>query len=466
MPSWVEFNALTTPTLGISPSAIVAASGTTYMSRSSGSGSTEGHFINKAGESVLVTSTYGLAVQRQKQVALLMAAGVLAGSGATGDARIDRALQVIQTTLSYRNSTTISGVTYTGPDGSFPAQFFGSIKNRGYFHSKLIALDRIAYSLLLFRDSVFNTGARATTYNTLLDQFEVCAEWAADPSTGNVDGFFRNTPSANQLLRVAAFFEKAGVLLENQTMRDLSESFTRQILTDYFIDDIFREVPDRSTPGDGAIGIGFDINYDMVSIELMADMYMTLPAGAWKDEVEAVIDAAATKYLEAVDLDTGLLSAVGSTRSKEVFPRQPGSTFYGSTGVCFRLHYINYLRGDSVVPDELADLQNGIGQQFSHAGDEDEDDPLPPTMIILDSTDIATVEGPSSDTDYPYASIPRIERVGGGACAAYPGGTLPDPVFILNAAVAYDPAHAAHATYLLTLPTLETDDIGFPAAPN
>lgn len=465
MPSWEAFHALTTPTLGISPSAITAASGTVYMARSSGSGSTAGHFIDKGGNSVLVTSLYGLLLQRQKQVSMLMAAGVLAGPGATGDALVDRALLVIQTTLSYRNSMTIDGVAYTGPDGSFPAQYFGNPKNRGYFHSKLIALDRIAYALLLFRDSAFNTGARATTYSTLLDQFEVCAEWAADPSTGNVDGFFRNTPAANQLLRVAAFFEKAGVLLGNQTMRDLSESFTRQILADYFVDDIFQEVPDRSTPGDGAIGVGFDINYSLVSIELMADMYMTLPAGAWKDEVEAVIDAAATRYLEAVDLDTGLLSAVGSTRSKEVFPRQPGSTFYGSTGVCFRLHYINYLR-DAVIPDDLADLQNGIGQQFSHAGDDPPDDPLPPTMIILDSTDIATVEGPSSDTDYPYASIPRIERVGGGACAAYPGGTLPDPVFILNAAVAYDPAHAAHATYLLTLPTLETDDIGFPAAPN
>lgn len=465
MPSWATFNALTTPTLGISPSAIVAASGTTYMSRSSGSGATAGHFINKSGDSVLVTSEFGLQLQRQKQVALLMAAGVLAGSGATGDARVDRALLVIETTLSYRNSMTLDGVTYTGPDGSFPAQFFGNPKNRGYFHSKLITLDRIAYSLLLFRDSAFNTGARATTYNTLLEQFEVCAEWAADPSTGNVDGFFRNTPSANQLLRVAAFFEKAGVLLSNQTMRDLSESFTRQILTEYFVDDIFQEVPDRSTPGDGSIGVGFDINYDMVSLELMGDLYVTLPSGAWKDEVEAAIDAGATKYLEAVNLSTGLLSAVGSTRSQEVFPRQPGSTFYGSTGVCFRLHYLNYLR-DTVIPNDLADLQNGIGQQFSHAGDDPPDDPISPTMIVLDSTDITTVEGPSSDPDYPYASIPRIEREGGGACPAYPGGTLPDPVFILNSAVAYDPAHTAHASYLLTLPTLEVDDEGFPAGIN
>ena len=58
----------------------------------------------------------------------------------------------------------------------------------------------------------------------------------------------------------------------------------------------------------------------------------------------------------------------------------------------------------------------------------------------------------------------RFEREGGGACADYPGGTLPDPCYILPVEVAYDIVHVEHSAFLVTQPLLEVNAVGFPDA--
>lgn len=466
MVSWVEFNALTTPTPATSPAAIVTTSGPIYFDRVS---ATTGHTIDKGGASTLVTSLYGLTVQRCKPVAVIMQAAVLAGPGAQGDALVDRALLEIGAVLSYRNAMTIAGVNYTGPDGSFPAHMFGTTKDVFKFHNKLIALDRIGYALLLFRDSAFNVGARAATYATLLGQFTTCARWAATPDIDQYQRYFRNENTANRTMRACCFFEKAGLLLGDQGMRDLSENLAKCVLgvaqdspevdiPPLLVNAIMQEEADRN-------GTGFDIHYNNLSQELLSDLYMTVPDGQWRETLLATMALCETSWLGHVNLATGLLNPIGSSRSKEVFPRKPGSTYFGDNDNTWRIHLMHYLLGDGVVPPDLADKVISVGQTFTHAGPDgdDEGDAEPLVMIVMDAADVAEVAGVSATT--PWRALRPVERIGGGACAAYPGGTIPNPVFILPQSAAYAAPHAAHWDYLRTLPTLDVSENGFPPQP-
>jgi len=68
-------------------------------------------------------------------------------------------------------------------------------------------------------------------------------------------------------------------------------------------------------------------------------------------------------------------------------------------------------------------------------------------FIILSASQADYVRGPSAST--PSAALAPVERAGS--------------VFILNADVLDDPAHAAHHDYLAALPQIDITDPSFPA---
>lgn len=431
-----------------------------------------GHFTNGYGVSRLTVPDNSqpqgvrLEVEAHKQTWLPMGAGLINTDPVAGLAMCRLTLQSIEAWLSFRSDHMgISGLT--GPDGSFPAQKGGSAKKQHQYHNKTIAAAPIADALLNFKQSSFYTGADATWCDTLVSQMQEFSDWLM--VTPDTDEFILRTTNYNQAASVVFFLEAAGVLHGNSAMRDRAKAIMQQIMAA----GIQQTATTLSNPGViyerySYDTIGFDGSYMNFSLRSFIQYYLLLDASTWKTEVEAQLLVCVERWLETVNIGTGLVTATPDdllgdprpwTRVQESGPTIPTLTVKGWTydHIPFGVLMMNYVFGNSVVPDTLPDLITEQGQNFGKTPPED-----PVNFIILGEADIASVEGMSATVD--WAALGRAERQGGGACVYYPGGILPNPCFILSTDVLYLPQHASHAAALGTLPVLDINMPGFPAA--
>ncbi len=478
----IPFIKRTTPTPAMSPKAILLFNGGVYYNAIDGTpGSpTLGHFMTGptgARTSRLITDLEGLRVESQKSGWMVMAAGIILqadGGGMTGEDYVNRALLSAEAVMAYRNTATVLGHTYTGPNGSFPAHAglngVVSTKKQNRYHNKNMVCHRIASMCKLYRASALqgdsNWAAYTTRVNTIVTQL---ADYAAWMSTGaDIDAFFIRAGNVNQLMSACHFLEIYGALAGDSALRAIGKTRLEQVFYG-----TATQPPNISPDGviyerlgkPGTDGFGFDGSYMSFSLETLGDIYESLDAGTWKDTVGAQLTESTLRWMQCISVD-GVVSTVNPnvwTRTKQTYPTKPGQFPKGWNwdGISYRLHYMNELLGGSVVPVGLADLVMNIGKAFGHldGGEEPEGSQF---FIILDSTDAAQVDGMSNAVD--YAGINPIERDGGGACADYPGGTLPDPCYILPIEVAYDIAHVQHAAYLGAQPYLDVNAVGFPDA--
>lgn len=477
----IPFITRTTPTPAMSPKAILLFNGGVYYNAIDGTpGDTLGHFMTGptgARTSRMITELEGLRVESQKSGWMVMAAGIILqadGGGMTGEDYVHRALLSAEAALAYRNSATVLGHLYTGPTGSFPAHaglngVVATKKNYKY-HNKNMVCHRLASMCKLYRASALQGNPAWSAYTTRVDtvvtQLGDYADWMSTDGPGsNIDEFFIRAQNVNQLLSTCHFLEIYGALVGDQDLRDMGQERLEQIFNGT------ATLPPKQSP-DGVFyeklsrdGIGFDGSYMSFSLETLGDIYESLPSGAWKTTVGEKLTLATTRWMQCISAE-GIVSTVNPstwTRVRETFPRKPGQFPKGWNwdGISYRLHYMNELLGGSVVPVGLADLVMNIGKSFGHL-DGLEDPEGTQFFTILEAADVTEVEGLSASVS--YAGIRPIEREGGGACADYPGGMLPDPVYILPVEVAYDLVHVEHSAYLVALPLLDASTVGFPPA--
>lgn len=479
--SELDFFLRTTPTPAMAPKAIVLFNGGVYYNAIDGTaGDTLGHFMTGptgARTSRLITDLEGLRVESQKSGWMVMAAGAVLqadGGGMTGEDYVHRALLSAEAGLAYRNTSTVLGHTYTGPDGSFPAHAglngVVATKKQDKYHNKNMFAHHVAEMCAIYRSSAMqgdsNWAAYTTRVDTIITQLGDYADWMSTDGPGsNIETFFIRTGNVNQLLSACHFLEVYGKLVGDSALRAMGQTRLEQIFygtatqaPNQSADGVFYEKLVRD-------GIGFDGSYMSFSLQTLGGIYQSLDAGTWKDTVLDRLELACTRWMQCISA-AGVVSTVNPstwTRVKQTYPSKPGQFPKGWNwdGISYRLHYMNYLLGDSVVPPGLADLVTNIGKSFGHL-DGDETPEGTQFFIVLDDAGATQVEGMSNAVD--YAGIKPIEREGGGACADYPGGTLPDPCYILPIEVAYDIVHVQHAAYLGALPYLDVNAVGFPAA--
>jgi hypothetical protein len=370
MPSLAEFDVLTTPTPATSPSAILAVDAVLFYTRID---PVTGAFPSQ------ITSQYGLVMaQFGKQIDFVMRSGV-----ARGDTDyIDRAFLAIEKVLSYRNPMELPDEDgnpkyYDRPDladggiGSFPALKFGSERNRKNFHDKVLCCERIANGLLVFRDSAWNTGDRATRYAAILEQLEEVADWSL--ATYEASAFMRKNLITNQVIRGASWYHKAGLLFSNSTFAAAAVTWLTSVFaTRVKPDGSFVEAAQRSADQ-------FDGWYQVQSLEMLAEMVLTLSDGAWKTTVQGVLRHGVERLLAASMFwpdgrgVTGELYTGFWCRCKEILSqkaREPGAfpATYDRDHIPHILHLAAYVLGDTgwMLPlTYLADIVIGHGQYLN-----------------------------------------------------------------------------------------------------
>jgi hypothetical protein len=480
--SFIDFMMLTTPTPAASPKAFILFNGGVYYSAIDDTpGDTLGHFVIGPGGakgSRLISELEGLTVEGQKSGWMVMAAGIVQaidGGGMAGEDYVHRALLSAEAGLAYRNTSTVLDVTYTGPDGSFPAQKFGSDKRNYRFHNKAMFCHHVAEMVSIYRESPLNGDPAWAAYTTRVDNVIAMladyAEWMKlDGPGSDFDEFFIRTRNMNQLIGAIFFLEVYGKVAGDEELRAQG----RSRMAGLFYGEDGR--PPGVSP-DGVIyenqradGIGFDGGYMSFSLEMLGVYYDSLDAGTWKDTVRDQLEESTLRWLQCITQEgdeKGNVSTVNPnvwTRVKQTYPSKPGLFPKGWNwdGISYRLLYLNYLLGDGVVDPTLADEVTKIGKSFGHldgnGGGEGEQ-----FFTILDATDKAEVDGLSASV--AWAGIRAIERAGGGDCPDYPTGTLPDPCYILPVEVSYDLRHVEHSSYLVAKPVLHVNTLGFPTVP-
>lgn len=366
MASMLEFEALETPTIGTSPSAIINAVAPALAAV----------FNFTTGEAPLFLSpSKGLNPPAQKHASMTMSYGVLNSD----DTYVDGALAIIERTLEFRNSGLVldgtnggAGTTYTGDAGSFPGLKFGATNKYNLIHKKALPLDKFCDALLLFNDSPYNTGARATLAATLVSQIGECAEWMAD--SADLAGFMADQNKCNQLLSCATFIYKAGVLLgDDAALLAKGQELVENIFDNWVsITGIFIEEVD-----DGRL---FDGSYHMYSADMLARLWLQLPGGSFKTRVFTTLRRGMRRWLATSDWGNGIIHDAGWSRTEEFLPRITGLTTYDRNIIPLRLHQMHYVLGTACLPCDLSlvadDCIDNGGQSFGHIDDSDDDEDL------------------------------------------------------------------------------------------
>lgn len=384
--STFEFDPLLTPEPETSPNAITTNDRLPFLAKINPD---DGHFLDAGGHDVLLDSFKGLDVSKQKQGPFALRGSIVDGV----EADIDLALLSMEATLEYRSET--FGGQYDGEPNSFPAQKKGDPGKEHRLHNKAIVLDKITGGVMLLRESPYYTGARATRIDALTAKLWDVGTWMANSEDAN--DFVSGREQTNQLWSVATTLQKIGVLVGDVGIQATAQGFAEDIFANHFENGIF---PEKQVED----GIGFDGVYQTVSLELCADYYETLPAGAWKDTVRANLVAAVERWLLTVDIATGIIDDTGWTRTEET-TRQPGAfpIDYDRDVIALRLHYLNWVLDDSTgVSTDLAALGHRvtlIGQSFSH--DDDEDDAATLLEEKIETALFTQANGMSLSTEPP-----------------------------------------------------------------
>jgi hypothetical protein len=345
MASWKQFYRMDEPI--VSSSEIIAVDAYDFFRKINPD---TGHFCKPDGTSTLVTPEEGLDISAHKQCEFV-------GRVLTND-YMARALKSVSAVMPYQNSTFIDGTYYSGEDGSFPGQKKGSRKQQGQYHNKIIFFDAAAQLVAIARSCDFNSETNHNLLSWLTDRIAVTAHWALH-SQDTVD-FLRETNTANQLISATTFMHKAGKLTADPELLAAAKSWMERIFEEHV-----------TTDGVFVEKTGFDFVYQTVSLEGLADYYMKVPRGSWKDEVGRHLQGGINRALACVNVDTGVIDDTGWTRTKEKTPRQPGmfAVDYDRDITALRFKYWNYLGmtgPKSATLNVIADRILNVGQSFTH----------------------------------------------------------------------------------------------------
>jgi hypothetical protein len=459
MADLVEFWS-TGPLLPASPYAFVDFNGADIFAKIN---SSTGDLTNGFGTTVLIDPVKGLQIENSKQTWFVIARA-LSQSLYTN---FTRALKSVEYGLQFRNGpSTVNGITYTGPVGSFPAQSNGSHTKQERFHNKSMA--GYAYAMILYfaKQSAWYTGADAIWIDTLIGQLADYTYWMADDSpNSNLNKFFERKPPANQQMTVCGYIQMAGLLHDDPDLTALARSKFQQLFDNSVsADGVFYEKYDKD-------GVGFDGSYQGFSLQNLANAVLIEGSGVWHDLYREKLELGTTRWLQTIYIPDGSISYEYRfitdtiivpnvwTRVRETYPSKPGLFPKGWNwdNFSYRIEELNYVLGNGVVPADLADKVTTQGRAFGHINGEFPESRL---YIVLNQSQIDTVKGLSSEVD--WAALAQAPRVGGGACSSYPGGTLPNPVYVISDSVLYQTVHDEHKTYLSGLPILDILVTGFP----
>jgi hypothetical protein len=455
IPTLIDFLSRNTPT--VSPRDIVLFNAADWKSKINPS---TGDITNGYGTSVLITPEKGLQVQVFKNMWMVMAAGIILDDVSY----ITTVVTCLEYVMTFRNNSIVNGTPYTGATGSFPAQANGNRNKQDRFHNKNMAMHSASLLISLFRGSSYNVpGTLKDRVDVLVTQLAEYTAWMSDDSPGsNINQFFDRQPNptnANQLVGVACFLREAGRIYSDAALSAQGIYRFEQIFANNVSEDgVYYEALYKD-------GVGFDGNYQRFSMWNLSTNCMEEPASDFLDLLVEKLALGTTRLLATVDVPTGFISTQIPnvwTRVRETYPSIPGLTAKGWNWDDFVAGILasNAVVGDTVVPDVLSDKIAGFGKSF---GKEDGDLPTAQLFIVMTAAEIAAVEGLSIEVD--WAALGRVDRVGGGACPSYPGGTLPDPVSILPDSVLYQAVHAEHYAYLSALPLIDINAPGFPPEP-
>lgn len=422
MASFVEFASLTTPTAVVAPLASYTAFADIFAPKIDdvtprGTPNVVGHFIDDNGDSRLerpVTDPdpnkrFRVDVSQQKQLFVVGLAGLINNN----TAYLDKALAAILAGLAYRNTMTINGVVYDpahefepgepyGPDGSFPAQKFGTFQSMHKMHNKWMFCENSARFLYAFVNSAYYTGARATTADTCITQLGEVAAWCLSTNTGTGDllKFYKGTTNVNQLCRVATGFHLLG-LLTGET--DYTDQARTRYEDEIFSPNVAPGQDSRHISEDGVYkekretdGIGFDFSYQTVSLENVFSYRLGLDPGTWRDTVDSMLALGYRRLLANTKLSSGGRTRGGTKKLRQrsaglkpgtindrdntrtiITDIEPGlyTGTYDSDIVCTRFRQPAYLGLNSAIGYDmnfLADVSMK-NQHASWAHDDDDD---------------------------------------------------------------------------------------------
>jgi hypothetical protein len=473
MVSMIEFWQIGRPSVPASPYDMVVTNGGLFDAKLNW---TTGDYTNGFGSSavVLPVSQGGLQIENYKQIWTVMASAL--AQSPVNLTLIRHAVKGCEFALSFRNNKTVNGILYTGPTGSFPAQHNGDHSKSDRFHNKSMGMHAVIRTLQMAKASPFYTGADATWIDSLIVQLAEYVAWMTAPNS-NLADFFSGGQPTNQWMTVCCFLQAAGKLYADSTITALSYTYFQKLF-DNGVQQVDTPLSTKGVFYEKQIkdGVGFDGSYMGFSLQNLGEAVIEEPPGPQRDLMLAQLEMGVRRWLQTVRLSDGTISATNLflptgnvpyvwTRVKETFPPIPGldSKGWNYDAFSYRYELMNYIFGNSIVPDDLANKVTLWGRSFGHI----KGDPVTGELfIVLSQTEINTVKGPSAVVD--WAALTQVPRVGGGNCPSYSGGsppgTLPNPCFILPISVLDQPVFAASKSFLVTLPVVDILAPGFPAA--
>ncbi len=303
--------------------------------------------VNASGWIGIIDGTGRLDISCAKHLGLIALHGVAFGDAAY----VDRFLLGTGGVLSY------------AVDGSFPTQDFGEKAGQHSIHKKTITMCEVAQGLYAVKASPFYVGSRMATVDSLITHLGLSARWLA--GSADMANFFNGAEGkCNQLLSIISFLHTAGVLTNDVALQSAARVKLEWVFGSIVSEDgVFREQF-------GSDGIGFDITYQLFSVRLGICHAMLLPIGPWRAAVEAKIRLGITRWLQAIDVNTGLINDSDSTRTAVDPVLHPGSiATWDDAADAYTLYLAHYALGSSGFPvalDVLALRMIKAGQTTSH----------------------------------------------------------------------------------------------------
>ncbi len=286
------------------------------------------------------TATGQLSIENQRNGYYVLAGGLLS-SDSDKNELIDTGLRALEWAMNQQ-----------GEDGSFPEERQGTDKKESSLHPKTEFLEAAAHALLLIKERGISS-AYTSRVSALTDKVEKSMLWVA--RSQDLTDFLARAKNTNQILFIATGLKDGADLTGNADLETAARRVMDIVLA--------RQLSDGTLPENG----GFDMNYQTVSLELLARYAMLEHDPAYKEQLMSALSRGADRFVQQVHAD-GTIDTAGNTRTIACGARIPGSGPKGKNIdiIPLRLYYLGYVLGRSDVYDPLAAAVETVGQGFDH----------------------------------------------------------------------------------------------------
>ena len=283
----------------------------------------------------------GVAIEGQRNVTMVIAAGLVTPDPVQRAALLEQGI-----------TATEWAFTQAGADGSFPKERGGSKAKSNAIHPKGMFLESVARSVWVLESFGVDPAYQARVA-ALKERLVFSVRWMA--GSADLVNFMEQAKNTNQLLFNTLAIHQTGVVTGDAALLQKAHSSMERLLE--------RQTEDGTIPENG----GFDTGYQSVSLQLLAQYALSLPASPWRDRVMAALRLGTTRLVQSIDPATGKMNAGANTRTMACGDAVPGPGPKGKDIDVFplRLYLLSYVLSDPSL-DALGDKVMENGQSFDH----------------------------------------------------------------------------------------------------